>query len=76
MVVLMVVVDDGGSYGDDVEGADGNVGSVNIAYQSQASQRNYSQGLSIHRWWCHHYGGGTDAGVVVVWTMLMVLMVM
>lgn len=37
-IVMVVVVDGGGSCGDDVEGADGNVGSVSIAYQLQASQ--------------------------------------
>ena len=56
------LVDGGGSCGDDVEGSDGNVGSVSIAYQLQASQRHYSQGLSIHRWWRCHYGGGADDG--------------
>ena len=55
-------MDGGGSCGDDVEGSDGNVGSVSIAYQLQASQRHYSQGLSIHRWWRCHYGGGADDG--------------
>ena len=37
LMVVVVVVVGGGSCGDVVEGADGNVGSVNIAYQSQAS---------------------------------------